>query len=444
MLAAGLGYDEAQTIVRQVTDGELVVACINSPSSVTLSGDVSAISKADALLEEQKIFHRKLAVKTAYHSPHMRTIATLYSESLGELSSLAEDSSIRMFSSVTGEVIEAAELAKPSYWVSNLVNPVQFSQSMQAALKHSPTKRRTTKNTTGVNLIIEVGPHAALQGPIRQILAVEETKKHNILYVSLLRRSSKADITAIEAMGTIFQLGCSVDIAQINKPLKSRDAAPTALVDMPPFAWNHSVRYWYESPVSRAFRLRELPRHDLVGAKSEYDSDQQPSWRNYLRVSEMPWLEHHQVQSSILYPFAGMIVMAVEAVRQIADKTKQIEGFQLRDISAGAAMIIPAEEAVESKIQLRPWRAGSRLPDWTWNEFTISCRNRQGNWTQHCSGLISVKYKSAANPIFTDEEAASAKRYRDEYQRMVDSGLDTEDPAEVYASVGFAQPIDNV
>ncbi|UKZ52811.1 hypothetical protein TrVGV298_006598 [Trichoderma virens] len=204
---------------------------------------------------------------------------------------------------------------------------------------------------------------------------------------------------------------------------------------MPPFAWNRSTKYWYESPISRAYRLRDMPRHDLVGTRCEYSSEQQPSWRNYLRISEIPWLEHHQVQSSILYPFAGMIVMAVEASRQVADKTKEIEGFQLRDISAGAAMIIPADEAVESKIQLHPWRAGSRLPDWTWNEFTISCRDRQGAWTQHCSGLIQVKYKTTLNPIFTDEDAARASKFREEYQRITDAGLDIEDPADVYASL---------
>ncbi|UKZ78608.1 hypothetical protein TrVFT333_006354 [Trichoderma virens FT-333] len=97
--------------------------------------------------------------------------------------------------------------------------------------------------------------------------------------------------------------------------------------------------------------------------------------------------------------------MAVEASRQVADKTKEIKGFQLRDISAGAAMIIPADEAVESKIQLRPWR------------------------------LIQVKYKTTVNPIFTDEDAAKASKFREEYQRITDAGLDIEDPADVYASL---------
>ncbi|KAJ4859547.1 KR domain-containing protein [Trichoderma breve] len=432
MLAAGLGYEDAQALVDQVTDGDLVVACINSPSSVTLSGDISAISQAQALLEERKVFNRKLMVKTAYHSPHMKAIEASYLKSISDISLATDDASVRMFSSVTGEIIEAAELANPSYWVSNLVNPVKFNQSLQAAIKHNPTKRRTTKNTGGINFIVEVGPHAALQGPIRQVLSVEEAKKLNILYVSLLKRDSSASLTAIEAMGTLFQRGYAVDVAQVNNSSKDTSAA---LVDMPPFAWNHSTKYWYESPISRAYRLRDMPRHDLVGARDEYSSEQQPSWRNYLRVSEIPWLEHHQVQSSILYPFAGMIVMAVEASRQVADKTKEIEGFQLRDISAGAAMIIPADEAVESKIQLRPWRAGSRLPDWTWNEFTISCRDRQGAWTQHCSGLIQVKYKTAVNPTFTNEDAARAKKFREEYQQITDAGLDIEDPADVYASL---------
>ncbi|KAL7956643.1 hypothetical protein V8C34DRAFT_306442 [Trichoderma compactum] len=113
MLAAGLGYVDAQALVDQVTDGDLVVSCINSQSSVTLSSDISAISQAQALLEERKVFNRTLVVNTAYHSPHMKAIGAYYLASLSDISQAIEDTSVRMISSVTAEIIEAAELAKP-------------------------------------------------------------------------------------------------------------------------------------------------------------------------------------------------------------------------------------------------------------------------------------------------------------------------------------------
>ena len=88
-----------------------------------------------------------------------------------------------------------------------------------------------------------------------------------------------------------------------------------------------------------------------------------------------------------------MIVMAIEGARQIADPTKEIAGFKVRDVSVGKAMVLHPELPTETKLQFRPWRAGSRLSDSFWHEFTISCRTRQGVWTQHCAGLVAVKYE---------------------------------------------------
>ena len=146
-------------------------------------------------------------------------------------------------------------------------------------------------------------------------------------------------------------------------------------------------------------------------------------------------MEHHKVQSSILYPLSGMMVMTIEAARQTSDKTKEIEGYQLRDVSVGTAMIVPPDEPIETKLQFRPWRMGSRLPDAYWQEFSISCRNQQGGWQQHCSGLIAVKYKVQVNDTFADETAADTWKFRKEYQRLSSAGFRPDDPRQVYAAV---------
>lgn len=45
MLAIGLGEAAVQPYLERVTHGEVVVACINSPSNVTLSGDSAGIAQ---------------------------------------------------------------------------------------------------------------------------------------------------------------------------------------------------------------------------------------------------------------------------------------------------------------------------------------------------------------------------------------------------------------
>ncbi|KAK0611193.1 hypothetical protein B0T14DRAFT_548500 [Immersiella caudata] len=455
MLAVGLGESETVPYIEKVkqvegnSESTLVIACINSPSSVTVSGDVRLVTALQTVLDEGRIFNRKLAIERAYHSPHMADIADTYINAM-EKATCSQDknvvtksSPVRMFSSVTSELIEADELVSPLYWVQNLLNPVKFSHAMLAALSHSTSKRRTTTKRAGVvDTIVEIGPHAALQGPIKQILASRGGSRStvDIPYVSVLHRKREARQSALEALGLLAQRGCNANISFANNPLDL--SSPVMLTGMPPITWNRSTKYWHESALTRAWRFRALPRHDLLGARSEYSSDAEPSWRNYLRVSEIPWIDDHQVQESILYPFAGMVVMAIEAARQIADTTgREIEGFQLRDIFAGAALVLPRdgdsgkEGQVETKVQLRLWRLGSKSQDYKWHEFTIASRNSEGIWTQNATGLISVKFRTPTNPIFADETRAETVRHREEYYKLVSIELPVVPTDEFYSSI---------
>lgn len=66
MAAVGLSHEAAALVVT----GDVTVACINSPRSVTISGDVQAVENTLEAIETQDptIFRRKLKVNTAYHS----------------------------------------------------------------------------------------------------------------------------------------------------------------------------------------------------------------------------------------------------------------------------------------------------------------------------------------------------------------------------------------
>lgn len=78
MLAVGLGADATEVHLRSIVDGEAKVACINSPSSVTVSGDITAVTELEKRLKEQNIFARRLRVRTAFHSHHMQPLAPSY------------------------------------------------------------------------------------------------------------------------------------------------------------------------------------------------------------------------------------------------------------------------------------------------------------------------------------------------------------------------------
>lgn len=436
MLAVALGERDAQAYVDSVsTYPKPVVACINSPASVTISGSVAAIAEVQTLIGAQA-WCRKLIVKTAYHSPFMQELAQPYLESLKSLEAdLSTATRTRMFSSVTGEEISDEALRSPQYWVDNMVCPVKFNHAVNAIL-NSP-------DILGKPLVmVEIGPHGALQGPIKQILQEQKGRYQDIHSLSLLTRKKDAIHTALTAAGVLYQRGALGDVTKANL-LDPTEEPPTHLVDLPPFAWNHNTRYWYETALSAAYRNRKFPRHDLLGVRHEFSDDSEPSWRNYLRLSETPWLRHYMVNGKPVLSFSSVLAMVIEAVRQISEATKAIEAVQFRDVFPGPPLLLSEDEAspVETKLQLRPWRLASRSLTTYWKEFTLSSRNRQGDWTQHSTGLIKLKYSAEEHPSdFVDEEAAVAEIYRAEYSRIVGLRLQSHPTAEFYERVSTGHP----
>lgn len=182
MMAVGTSSKQAEIYISQVKKGEVVVACVNSPSSVTLSGDTTGIDELLDLLKAEGVFARKLQVDTVYHSPHMQTVAQDYLEAIADIKPKANSGSCRMHSSVTEGLIESSELGAIN-WVWNLTSPVQFAAAIHDMMRPLIGGGRSVQNT--VDILVEIGPHSALQGPATQSLYL-------ILTISALSRALSA------------------------------------------------------------------------------------------------------------------------------------------------------------------------------------------------------------------------------------------------------------
>ena len=290
-MSVGLGANEVNQYLDRFVQGKAVVACINSPSSVTLSGDISALDQLDEIFKVEGIFARRLKVEVAYHSHHMKVVANTYLESIRDVTTQSHSacSGVKMFSSVTGDVIDKS-LLTPEYWVTNLVSPVKFSDAvLSLSTHHSGKRRRRPLGEKFVDLWLEIGPHGALASPVGQTLANSTTE-----YLSILQRGKDAVSTALTVAGELWSRGYTVDLASTVNHNEARTEQPTLLVDAPTYPWNHDAEYWSETRLSMAHRFRRHPRQDLLGSPVEPSNE--PTWRHFLRVSENPWLEDHQVQ----------------------------------------------------------------------------------------------------------------------------------------------------
>lgn len=388
MLAVGLSADQALEHVEVLASGEgkVCVACINSPSSVTISGDETKILALQDKLERERIFNRRLGIDVAYHSHHMEVFYTDLVEMLGALKPRKFETSIRMISTVLGEDIEGEDL-DGTYWARNSVSPVRFSEAFEKVCKwHVSGDQESEQHRLA---IVEIGPHSGLAGPIKQI---QRAVGSNMKYDSALIRNIDAHETVLKAAGSLITQGVAVDLDAVNWPLN--DIRPRVLTDYPSYAWDHSA-YWHESRLSTQYRQRQHPRHSLLGVLSPDNNPLEPKWRNYIRVADIPWVKGHAIQGQIVYPASGYVCMAIEAVRQQASLRSEPEKnvvYVLRDVNIIRTMVVPDNaQGVETIFSLRPYPQTARSSSPLWNEFRVFSVSGDGAWGEHCRGLISVQ-----------------------------------------------------
>lgn len=392
MMAVGMSPEAASDVISRVAPGQVVVACINSPSSVTLSGDTAGIDKLLAVLTEDGVFARKLHVDTAYHSHHMQAVAADYMESMLDIHAKPGIEGCVMQSSAAGGIVAANKLG-PAHWVRNLVSPVQFASAVQGVVR-PVVDGETRSSDNAVDILVEVGPHSALQGPSLQSLkAIGVT---NVPYLSALSRGNNGVKTCLSLAGDLFARSFPVDLVAAN--IRDATSSPKTLVHLPKYPWNHQNRYWAETRYAREQRMRMFPPQSLLGAPMPSPAAGEHAWRGYMRIKEQPWVQDHQVQGSILYPGAGFLAMAIEAAAQVASSGDgQVCGFQLRNVQLVLPMVLQEDHDVEYTIVLRPHLTGTMSTGSTWTEFVISSSPDGTTFERNCLGLILTQYAESAD-----------------------------------------------
>ncbi|KAJ3580034.1 hypothetical protein NPX13_g526 [Xylaria arbuscula] len=389
MMAVGLGPDEVSPYLQEVKNGQVHIACFNSPSSVTLSGDSEPIDELEKRFGAEGVFARKLKVQAAFHSHHMLPLQKDYRAALTTYMSKEPRTftqGVTFSSPVSGDVLNDANELGPEHWITNMIQPVQFTSSFRNMVI-TETDSAPRQN---IDIVVEVGPHSALAGPIRQCLSEPSLKSLGIGYVSCLERGKDAVQTAQSAGAILLQKGCALNMAHVNFP--GGDSSCQPIFDLPSYPWNHSISYWNEPRTSKDHRFRKHPTHDLLGVRLPGTSDLSPIWRLNLRAENVPWVRDHIVQSDVVYPAAGYICMAIEAIRQLNESdNKVINGYRLRDIDILKALVIPeSTNGVDVQLFLEPVKENSLVQDW--RQFRIySAASAEDHWVENARGLIATE-----------------------------------------------------
>ncbi|KAH9983756.1 hypothetical protein F4779DRAFT_624510 [Xylariaceae sp. FL0662B] len=393
MAAVSLGRDDIQPYI---TDG-VGLACENSHANLTLSGDEAAIDRVLQQISKDKphTFWRRLKVNKAYHSDHMKEVGAAYEEVLQSFV-ISKDPAVPFFSSVSGEIIGRSEMLGPAYWRSNLENPVLFVTAIRNLLGVFPSD----------SVLVEIGPHSALSAPLRQILRLSRAD-HS--YVPTLVRNGNCSQNILRTAGQLFSEGVEIDFSAIFP-------VGQVLTTLPKHPWNHDDQYWHESRLSREWRLRRFPHHDVLGSPLIENNNLRPAWRNNLLLDNVAWLRDHMIGKDAVFPAAGYIAMACEAIRQVSGAQECL----MREINISLAMVLRESVATETMFSLWPYRLTTTL-DSAWYEFVILSYNGT-LWVEHCTGQVrsGTEDPPTANHIFHLPRKVQTASW---YQTMSQDGL---------------------
>lgn len=395
MLVVGLSEERTLMQIEQLACADIVVACVNSPVSTTVSGNETNIDRLHYELEQCSIFSRRLNVDMAYHSFHMEEVRSEYQERLKGLDVKVPSNLMTFMSTVTAARKDSH--FGPEYWTDNLLSKVRFSETM---LNHifEQQKSKGSLEYSSQHIIVEIGPHTALKSPIRQTLEAS-FNDYTYTYIPSMIRGSSALKSLLGLIGKLFEYGLPVNLADVHTWTSSKSDV-SVIPNLPGYAWDHTRRYWFESRLSRQHRFREHGPHDLLGTRIASSTSIEPRWRHLISVENLPWLQDHKVDDLIIFPGAAYMCMVIEAVRQhfAQSRNARVYKIELRDIRFLRALVIsPDSDKTEIQLSLFKPLDIPKVPFSECSEFRIIASSSEGLWNEHCKGIAFVQDQRQSN-----------------------------------------------
>ncbi len=309
MLAVGLPLVAARDLLTGL-ESQVSIAAINDPSSVTLSGDESALTEIAELLQSRQQFARFLAVEVPYHSAHMDGIEADLRSALAFLD--PGPPKVPMVSTVDGEWIADRDL-DVDYWWRNVRQPVRFADGIDQLLDD------------GFTTFLEISPHPVLAQSVLANLAARERAG---AAVATLRRGDDDRTSVLRAAATLWTRGVNVDWSTVHGPGPDR-------AELPHYTWDRD-RHWFTSaPVPVAAAPARPWTHPLIGWRLPAAV---PHWQAELAAPSLAWLDDHVLRGSVVYPGAAYVESMLAAARALGAGQPAARGISF----ARALVLAPA------------------------------------------------------------------------------------------------------
>ncbi|WP_030253872.1 non-ribosomal peptide synthetase/type I polyketide synthase [Streptomyces violens] len=381
MLAVGLTEAEAARRVRALRD-QVSVAAVNSPHGVTLSGDADALRALASDLEGEGVFARFLAVDIPYHSVRMDPIREELLAALADLKPRPPE--VPLYLTARQDVTPGDE-PDAAYWWDNVREPVRFRAAVDRLAED------------GHRLFLELGPHPVLGHSIAECLEASGTEGRTL--ASMHRQEDEVE-RFHRSLAELHTLGVELDWNGLQPGGR--------VVPLPRYPWRQE-RYWAEPEGIAQLRLGRLD-HPLLGRRTAHT---RPTWEARLDTEQLPYLADHRIQGNVVFPAAGYLEMAAQAVRALTGGGPAV----LADVRLAKALFLDDTQPTAVQFSFDPDGA----------DFTVATGTADDP-AVHATGVIRTGQRRAPGPALDPDAVRSRTRRRlsgpEAYAALVGQGYE--------------------
>ncbi|MDT0393587.1 SDR family NAD(P)-dependent oxidoreductase [Streptomyces edwardsiae] len=370
--------------------GRVVVAAVNAPDAVVVSGDEPVVRQVESRWRDAGRHTTLLRVSHAFHSPHMDGVLEEMRRVAGNIT--YSPPRIPIVSNLTGRLATTEQLTDPGYWVRQLRETVRFHDGLD------------TLFANGTTTFLEIGPDAVLAPLVHSTAAARGPGAGAVAATSLIRRGHDEVRTFVAGLAEACAGGATVDWSGFLPDGRT--------VSLPTYPYRRK-RFWV-NPTPAAVPTASTGTHPLLDEGVELAGGLGWLATGRLDPRTRPWLAEHVVRGRPLLPGAAIAELALNAARRTA--TSRVADLTLEQ---------PLALDTAMDIQLRvnaPEDDGSRA-------FALWARLAGADgteWTRHASGVldkgVSAPPVDDARPAVWPPPEATAIPVDGLYHRLAERG----------------------
>ncbi len=407
MLAVQASEEEALVALEPFAGG-VVLAAVNGPSSVVLSGEEQAVAQLGQLWKSRGRKTKRLRVSHAFHSPRMDGMLDRFGELAADVH--FHTPRIPIVSNLTGEPVAAQDICSADYWVRHVRNTVRFGDGISWLGKQ------------GVRCFIELGPDAVLSAMTQEVLGGDGTgEASRTTAVALVRDGRPETETVMSSLAEAFVGGAKLDWGSMFAGSSARR------VKLPTYAFQRQ-RYWL-SPQSGSADMATVGQapaaHPLLGATVELAGGRGGVFTGRISLQSHPWLADHAAMGVVLLPGTAYVDLALHVGAELGVGA-------LLELTLEAPLVMDERSTVLLQVAVGDLDELGRRKIDIYSRSAEASASWEDSWTRHATGLLAAAMESPELELAQMQLAgeqwpppdAEPIDLADMYVRLAEYGLD--------------------